>query len=80
MTMQKPAHTRTLDVSDIVIESSNVTQEEVAAVIAVLVAAVGEQVESERLAPNPSDAWAGSRRDLRTPLHPGPGRWQRYPL
>jgi hypothetical protein len=80
MTTQRPTHARTLDVGDIIIQSRNVTPEEVAAVTAVLVTAVGEQAASERLPPAGPDAWAASQRGLRQPIHPGPGRWQRYPL
>lgn len=80
MTMHTPAQMRTLDVGDIIIESSNVSPEELAAVTAVLVAAVGEQAASERLAVPAPDAWAANQRGLRQPIRPGPGRWQRYPL
>jgi hypothetical protein len=80
MTMQKPAQMRTLDVGEIIIESSTVTPEEVAAVTAVLVATVGEQAAAERLSNAAPDAWAATQRGLRQPINPGPGRWQRYPL
>jgi hypothetical protein len=80
MTMQTPARTRTLDVGDIVFESSAVTPEEVAAVTAVLVSAVGALGESERLAPAAGNAWSVGAWSVRCEVTPGAGRWQRYPL
>ncbi len=55
------------------------SDEEVAAVAAVLTAAIEELAERGGEASGPqrpgTSAWSRSQRALRTPLQPGPGRW-----
>ncbi len=55
------------------------SDEEVAAVAAVLSAAIEELASRGGEASGPqrpgSSAWSRSQRALRTPLQPGPGRW-----
>ena len=55
------------------------TPEEIAAVVAVLLArsAASDASSSARSAPS---AWAARSRLLRRPLHPGPGAWHRSGL
>ncbi|MCX7520990.1 acyl-CoA carboxylase epsilon subunit [Microbacterium sp. STN6] len=76
MSMQRPAHAKTLDASDIVFETA-VTSEEIAAVSAVIVAAAAEQAAAAELAPSPaSNGWVRSARPIRQELVPGPGAWR----
>ena len=69
-----------LDPSQIRFVTRGVTPEEIAAVTAVLTAAAAEQAaaaEEARPQAGP-DAWERSRRQLRSPLHPGPGMWRSF--
>jgi hypothetical protein len=69
-----------LDPSQIRFVTRGVTPEEIAAVTAVLTAAAAEQAaaaEEARPQAGP-DAWERSRRQLRGPLHPGPGMWRSF--
>ncbi|WP_348786804.1 acyl-CoA carboxylase epsilon subunit [Leifsonia sp. NPDC080035] len=69
-----------LDPSQIRFVTRGVTPEEIAAVTAVLTAAAAEQAAAARDA-RPQvgpDAWERSRRQLRTPIHPGPGMWRSF--
>ncbi len=65
---------------DVRITAGNPTDEEIAAVTAVL-AALAEQnaaaVAEEAVVPPPS-AWERSRRGIRGPIHVGPGRWRGF--
>jgi hypothetical protein len=66
--------------ADVRITGGNPTDEEIAAVTAVL-AALAEQraaaVAEEGVVPPPS-AWERSRRGIRGPIHVGPGRWRGF--
>ena len=55
------------------------TPEEIAAVVAVLLARSAASDASSSARPAPS-AWAARSRLLRRPLHPGPGAWRRSGL
>ncbi len=54
------------------------TDEELAAVTAVLAAAVAESAEAPAPAPVES-AWKRSQRAMRSEVRPGPGRWRSGP-
>ncbi|MGH3478353.1 MAG: acyl-CoA carboxylase subunit epsilon [Pseudonocardiaceae bacterium] len=56
-----------------VIHSGGASDEEVAAVIAVLAGVASADAPEP---PAPRSAWADPSRRLRTPLHPGPGAWR----
>jgi hypothetical protein len=55
------------------------TPEEIAAVVAVLLARSAASDASSSAQPTPS-AWADRSRLLRRPLHPGPDAWRRSGL
>jgi hypothetical protein len=57
----------------------NPTDLEIAAVTAVL-SAMADELAAERGAPSTvaRSAWDRSRRNLRTPIHPGPGMWRSF--
>jgi hypothetical protein len=59
--------------------STGVTAEELAAVAAVIEAAVEDELAElhadVQIGPS---AWEQSQRDLREPLHPGPGEWRGF--
>jgi hypothetical protein len=60
------------------ITTPNLDAEEIAAVTAVLQAAIANAAESSPdAAAAPATGWEKSRRDLRTPIHPGAGEWRR---
>jgi hypothetical protein len=60
------------------IATPNLDAEEIAAVTAVLQAAIANAAESSTdAAVPPVTGWEKSRRDLRTPIHPGAGEWRR---
>jgi len=66
------------DAVDLVISTPGLSATEIAAVTAVLTAAVNEQASDESQQNEPArSAWELSLRQLRTPLTPGPGAWQR---
>jgi hypothetical protein len=54
------------------------TPEEIAALVAVVMAASGG--EDEPVAPPARSAWADRSRQMRTPLFPGRGAWRRSAL
>jgi acyl-CoA carboxylase epsilon subunit len=54
------------------------TPEEIAALVAVLMARSGSASGAARLAVRPArGAWSDRSRQLRRPLQPGPGAWRR---
>jgi hypothetical protein len=54
--------------------------EEIAALVAVLMARSGSAAGAARLFVRPArGAWSDRSRQLRRPLHPGPGAWRRGP-
>jgi Acyl-CoA carboxylase epsilon subunit len=56
----------------------NATPEEIAALAAVLTARSGSAAGAARLPVRPAGgAWSDRSRQLRRPLHPGPGAWRR---
>jgi hypothetical protein len=55
----------------------DVSDEEAAAVTAVLLAALDEAATSAHVADPPRNAWVQSARALRTPFAVGPGAWGR---
>jgi hypothetical protein len=57
----------------------NATPEEIAAVVAVLLARSAAADAPPPARPAPS-AWADRSRLLRRPVHPGPGAWRRSAL
>jgi hypothetical protein len=57
------------------ITTPGLAAEEIAAVTAVLQAALADT--SAAAGETPASGWQKSRRDLRTPIHPGPGEWRR---
>jgi hypothetical protein len=68
-----------LEASDIVITTPGLTEEEIAAVTAVIAAVIAEQAGNE----NPAEqvvesAWMRGRRSLRGPLPSGPGAWRSF--
>lgn len=55
--------------------------EEIAALVAILMARPGPASGAARLAVRPvRGAWSDRSRQLRRPLHPGPGAWRRSAL
>jgi Acyl-CoA carboxylase epsilon subunit len=57
------------------------TPEEIAALVAVLMARSGSASGAVRLGIRPArGAWYDRSRQLRRPLHPGPGAWRRSAL
>jgi hypothetical protein len=52
------------------------TAEEIAALVAVLLSRAGDEVGPATA----RSAWADRSRQLRRPLHPGPGAWRRSAL
>jgi hypothetical protein len=58
------------------------TPEEIAALVAALLARSGHAVGQARRArrPGPGTAWSDRSRLVRRPLHPGPGAWRRSAL
>jgi hypothetical protein len=63
---------------DFTITTPGLDAEEVAAVTAVLQGALSDAAESGHdEPPAETNGWQKSRRDLRTPMHPGPGEWRR---
>jgi hypothetical protein len=66
------------DPIEFTITTPNLEPEEVAAVTAVLQAAIANATGSSPQAIVPATSgWEKSRRDLRTPIHPGAGEWRR---
>lgn len=64
---------------DVRVLSGSPTEEEIAAVTAVLAVAVAEEQAQEELEEHRlASAWARSQRALRGPHHPGPGRWRGF--
>jgi hypothetical protein len=69
---------RTADPIEFTITTPNLDAEEIAAVTAVLQAAAASTAESSADTVGPAaSGWEKSRRDLRTPIHPGAGEWRR---
>jgi hypothetical protein len=69
---------RNADPIEFTITTPNLDAEEIAAVTAVLQAAVASAADSSPDVPVPAaTGWEKSRRDLRTPIHPGAGEWRR---
>jgi len=63
---------------DFTITTPGLDAEEVAAVTAVLQGALADATDSGHdEPPAETSGWQKSRRDLRTPMHPGPGEWRR---
>jgi hypothetical protein len=59
----------------------NATPEEIAALVAVLTARSGSADGAARVTVRlPGGAWSDRSRQLRRPLHPGPGAWRRSAL
>jgi hypothetical protein len=57
------------------------TPEEIAALVAVLMARSGPAAGAARRPGRPTrGAWSDRSRQLRRPLHPGPGTWRRSAL
>jgi hypothetical protein len=67
-----------VDASQIVFHTPGLSEEEIAAVTAVLTAALNEQVRQEPGADAASSAWQRSQRTLRQPLVRGPGAWRSW--
>lgn len=64
------------ETSDIRVVSAHVTDEELAAVTALLRAALAESAQLAGAdVPASVSAWTRSQRPMRAPLHPGPGAW-----
>lgn len=78
MTESTPRHAAAPEQIEFTITTPNLQAEEIAAVTAVLQAALANAPESssDAVVP-PASGWQKSRRDLRTPIHPGPGEWRR---
>lgn len=78
MTESTPRHAADPQPIEFTITTPNLEAEEIAAVTAVMQAALANASESvpETILPAAS-GWQKSRRDLRTPIHPGPGEWRR---
>jgi len=76
--MGKHAAPSDADAVDLVISTPRLSATEIAAVTAVVTAAVHEQASDEAQQTEPvRSAWEVSLRQMRTPLTPGPGAWQR---
>jgi hypothetical protein len=73
-----PRHAAFPEQPSFTIATQNLEAEQIAAVTAVLQAAIAGAAssESERIE-TPPTGWEKSRRDLRMPIHPGPGEWRR---
>lgn len=69
----------TADALDLLVVSRGATPHEVAAVTAVLRGVLEEEAaHREASRPKHPSAWQRSRRPMRTPLTPGPGRWRGF--
>jgi len=78
VTASTPRHAADPEPIDFTITTPNLEAEEIAAVTAVLQAALANTGdESKTATAAPASGWQKSRRDLRTPIHPGPGEWRR---
>jgi len=67
------------DAVDIQITGGSPTPEEVAAVTAVLQATLDELAAEQAMRSGLAvTAWQRSQRQLRAPLHPGPGAWRGF--
>ncbi|MBU1589095.1 MAG: acyl-CoA carboxylase subunit epsilon [Actinobacteria bacterium] len=65
--------------ADIRVVSPNATPEEVAAVTVVVTQALAELADELGAEAGPGvSAWQRSQRQLRSPLHPGPGAWRSF--
>ncbi len=65
--------------ADIRVVSPNATPEEVAAVTVVVTQALAELADELGAETGPGvSAWQRSQRQLRSPLHPGPGAWRSF--
>jgi hypothetical protein len=76
--MAKHSAEREVDASQLVFHTPGLTEEEIAAVTAVLTAALNEQVQQEPAADAAASAWQRSQRNLRRPLVRGPGAWRSW--
>jgi hypothetical protein len=78
VTESTPRHAATSSPIEFTITTPNLAVEEIAAVTAVLQAALADATgSSPETVSTPATGWQKSRRDLRTPIHPGPGEWRR---
>ena len=78
MTASTPRHAADPEPIEFTITTPNLEAEEIAAVTAVLQAALADAADASPAATAaPVSGWEKSRRDLRTPIHPGPGEWRR---
>ncbi|WP_082495655.1 acyl-CoA carboxylase subunit epsilon [Agreia sp. Leaf335] len=78
MTAPTPRHAAEPEPIEFTITTPNLEPEEIAAVTAVLQAAIANPSDSSPDAVVPvASGWEKSRRDLRTPIHPGAGEWRR---
>jgi hypothetical protein len=76
--MAKHSAEHEVDASQLVFHTPGLSEEEIAAVTAVLTAALNEQVRQEPGADAASSAWQRSQRTLRRPLVRGPGAWRSW--
>ncbi|GAB3806151.1 hypothetical protein GCM10028798_28730 [Humibacter antri] len=68
-----------VDASQLVFHTSGLSEDEIAAVTAVLTSALREQAASRQpTADADADAWQRSLRGLRQPLVRGPGAWRSW--
>jgi hypothetical protein len=67
-----------VDASQLVFRTPGLSEEEIAAVTAVLTAALREQTLQEPAADAASTAWQRSQRNLRQPLVRGPDAWRSW--
>jgi hypothetical protein len=73
-----PRHAASTEQPSFTITTQNLRAEEIAAVTAVLQAVSIDAANSEpERVDTPTSGWEKSRRDLRAPIHPGPGEWSR---
>jgi hypothetical protein len=78
VTDSTPRHAAASQPIEFTITTPDLAAEEIAAVTAVLQAALAGAGDSSPAAVSPqASGWQKSRRDLRTPIHPGPGEWRR---
>ena len=78
MTESTPRHAAAPEPIEFTITTPNLEPEQIAAVTAVLQAAIANPSEASKEAVAPAaSGWEKSRRDLRTPIHPGAGEWRR---
>ena len=77
MTASTPRHAADPEPIGFTITTPNLEAEEIAAVTAVLQAALANASDASSATVVPASGWQKSRRDLRTPIHPGPGEWRR---